>query len=175
MSRSTTNRRRFLVAAITFSGLAGSLTRSSFLPLSSAWAQSGNEIDPDTRAAMVRMARLLFPHDALTDDVYADVLDQALVSTAGDSAFASTLDAAEDALNAQQAEDFLDLKEAAQIKSMTAVQDMDFFATIRAAVGSALYYHPALWAHIGYEGPSFDKGGYLYRGSGDIDWLPEGE
>jgi hypothetical protein len=26
---------------------------------------------------------------------------------------------------------------------------------------------------LGYEGPSFERGGYLNRGAGDIDWLPE--
>jgi hypothetical protein len=26
---------------------------------------------------------------------------------------------------------------------------------------------------LGYEGPSFEKGGYLYRGFDDLDWLPD--
>jgi hypothetical protein len=26
---------------------------------------------------------------------------------------------------------------------------------------------------LGYEGPSFDKGGYLERGFNDLDWLPD--
>jgi hypothetical protein len=26
---------------------------------------------------------------------------------------------------------------------------------------------------LGYEGPSFDKGGYLNRGFNDLDWLPD--
>ena len=28
-----------------------------------------------------------------------------------------------------------------------------------------------VWAHIGYEGSSFERGGYLQRGFDDIDWL----
>jgi hypothetical protein len=30
-----------------------------------------------------------------------------------------------------------------------------------------------VWDLLGYEGPSFDKGGYLHRGFNDLDWLPE--
>ena len=40
MNDSITSRRRFLVAAITFSGLAGSTVGAPFLGLSKAWAQS---------------------------------------------------------------------------------------------------------------------------------------
>jgi hypothetical protein len=29
------------------------------------------------------------------------------------------------------------------------------------------------WAHFGYEGSSFEKGGYINRGFQDLNWLPE--
>jgi hypothetical protein len=35
-----------------------------------------------------------------------------------------------------------------------------------------LMNHAPLWPRLGYEGSSFDKGGYLHRGFDDIDWLP---
>jgi hypothetical protein len=28
---------------------------------------------------------------------------------------------------------------------------------------------------LGYEGPSFARGGYINRGAGEIDWLPEAD
>ena len=82
---------------------------------------------------------------------------------------------AEDVLNAQQPADFVALGEEAQIAAMTAVEDVDFFAVIRGAVSQRLYYQPAIWALLGYEGPSYQQGGYLNRGAGEIDWLPEAE
>ncbi len=175
MNDLTTNRRRFLVAAITFSGLATCALAPSILRLSNAWAQSAGEITQSTLDAMVRMARLLYPHDAISDEVYAAVLDQVLATTAGDQSFAEVLGAAEEALNAQQSADFTELDEQAQIAALQAIEGMDFFGAIQSAVGSKLYYHPAVWEHLGYEGPSFEQGGYLHRGAGDIDWLPEGE
>ena len=173
--KGATSRRRFLVAAITFSGFATSTVAPSFLCLSNAWAQADNGVDAEAFAAMVRMARLLYPHDAIADDVYGDVLNQAMSLTASDGAFAGLLDAAAAALNATQAADFADLDEAAQIAALQSVESEPFFAAIQMNVGVTFYYHPAVWALLGYEGPSFDKGGYLHRGSGDIDWLPEGK
>jgi hypothetical protein len=36
-----------------------------------------------------------------------------------------------------------------------------------------LYSNPIAWAHFGYEGEAFSKGGYLLRGFNDLKWLPE--
>lgn len=174
MNGSVTSRRRFIVAAITLSGLAGTSIGPSFLGLSRSWAQSEDGSDGDS-AAMVRMARLLYPHDAIADDVYLDVLNLAMSMTASDGSFAALLDVAVDALNTSQSGDFVDLDEASQIAALQSVESQPFFAAIQMNVGVTFYYHPAVWALLGYEGPSFDKGGYLHRGSGDIDWLPEGK
>jgi len=105
--------------------------------------------------------------------VYLDVLNLAMSMTASDGSFAALLDVAVDSLNASQSGDFADLDEASQIAALQSVESQPFFAAIQMNVGVTFYYHPAVWALLGYEGPSFDKGGYLHRGSGDIDWLPE--
>ena len=175
MNDSITSRRRFLVAAITFSGLAGSTVGAPFLGLSKAWAQSENEYGSDAQAnaAMVRLARLLYPYDSIDDDVYRDVLNLAMSATASDETFAALLDTAAAALNANQSADFADLDETAQIAALRSIENQPYFAAIQVNVGATFYYHPAVWALLGYEGPSFDKGGYLHRGSADIDWLPE--
>ena len=36
-----------------------------------------------------------------------------------------------------------------------------------------VYNNPEVWPLIGYEGPAFEKGGYLMRGLNDINWLPK--
>ena len=36
----------------------------------------------------------------------------------------------------------------------------------------ALYDDHEVWDLLGYEGSSFEKGGYLHRGFDDLDWLP---
>lgn len=158
------SRRRFLVAAIVFSG---AVSGTALLPLSRAWAQRTN----NQNELMVRVARSMLPHDGVTDDVYREILDSAMAATAEDNSFAAWLDKAETSLPS----DFLSLNDDLQFAAVEAMQKEDFFAAILSAVRARLYDHPATWAVIGYEGPSWQKGGYLVRGAGEIDWLPEDE
>ena len=164
-------RRRFIAAAITFSGLS---LGPPALRLSNAWAQAGGD-DPRISDAMTRIARMLAPHDAIADEDYATVIGDALAATAADGSLASAFADAEAALDARQAEPFTMLHEAAQLEALRSIQGESFFASILGAVRLHLYNHPAAWAAIQYEGPSWQKGGYLDRGAGEIDWLPEVE
>jgi len=178
MINKATSRRRFLVAALTVSGLATGSLASSLLREAAAWAETGN-------AALLKMARLLFPHDSVPDQIYAEVVAGALAATASDPAAQGLLTAAESELDARsQSGSWYDSDEQEQLTALTAVQGetffaaimglvMFFFATITGLVMFGLYTHPALWQHIGYPGSSKEYGGYLERGFDDIDWLPE--
>jgi hypothetical protein len=173
MNEKKTTRRRFLVATIAFYGYASSATDPSILRISSAWAESHGKVEQDTLDAMVRMARLLFPHDALSDEVYGEVLDNTLASTATDQSFAAELNAAEEGLNGARAADWEDLDESEQLAVMQELEGEGFFAVIHGAVRAGLYFSAAFWKHIGYPGSSKEFGGYINRGSDDIDWLSE--
>lgn len=171
MNDSTTTRRRFLTATIAFAGLTGGAIGPAALRFGSAWAQSGVARDASTYDAIIRMARLLLPHDGLSDEVYADVFNDALTATLGDD----ELTAIEDSLNAQQSTVFIAVDEEAQLAAMHAIENQAAFTAVLSAVKTHMYNHPAVWKVIGYEGSSYQNGGYLHRGAGDIDWLPEGE
>jgi hypothetical protein len=135
--------------------------------------RSANQINPGTRLTMIRMARLLYPHDAVPENVYAEVLDRAAASFAGTSSFIEMLRNAETALNSQGPQRWIELDEKHQIAAMRAIERMDFFATIQVTIQTTLYNHPAVWAVLGYEGPSFERGGYIDRGAGATDWPSE--
>ena len=167
MNDSKFTRRRFLVASITLSGIAGSL------PAARVFAQGPAALDAQSLGTLSRMARRLYPHAAIADEVYAEVIIGALESAAGDPALAGALDAAEASLNAGQDGDFIELDEAAQIQALEAIESAPFFAAIQATVLAGVYNHRAVWELVGYGGPSWQQGGYLNRGAGEIDWLPE--
>ena len=166
-------KRRFLVACVALSGLAATPVGPAVFRAGRAWAQAGGALDPAVGEAMVRMARLLYPHDAVADEVYGEVLDRVLASTANDRALRDYLTQAHAALDGYQPADFMDLDEEAQISVMQAVEDTDYFRAIQGAVRSNLYRHPRVWEHLGYDGPSWAQGGFLNRGAGDIDWLDD--
>ncbi len=164
-------KRRFLVACVALSGLAATPLGPAVFRAGKAWAQAGGITEPETLQAMVRVARRLYPHDAVADEVYAEVLGLALASTASDPSLQERLAEAHAVLNGQQVADFLDLDEQTQIAAMRAIEQMDFFSAIQGAVRVNLYKHPRVWEHLGYEGPSDAQGGYLNRGAGELDWL----
>lgn len=170
MGQTVTTRRRFVIAAITLSGTTASM---SVLQPISAWAQANDGRQPDRD--MVRMARLLYPHDALSDGVYAEILGDTLSSTAANDSIAVLLDDVGVALDSQTAGDFFLADQATQIAAMRAIENNSAFTAIQAAVRTGVYQHSACWDAIGYGGPSFQDGGYLHRGVGEIDWLPEDE
>ncbi len=51
------------------------------------------------------------------------------------------------------------------------MRNSDFFQKVRGGLVVGLYNQPAVWDQLGYEGASFDKGGYINRGFDDINWL----
>jgi hypothetical protein len=172
MHGSAVSRRRFLVAAIAFSSSAIGLR------LGKAWAQ--DRLSNDDRAALARFARRLYPHAAIADDVYAEVVEGALARAATDPALAGALDEAGTALDAEARRigggdsTFIDLGTDEQVETITSIEEQPFFAAVQGAVLVGVYNHPAVWALVGYGGPSFEQGGYLNRGAGEIDWLDEG-
>ena len=165
-----TTRRRFLVAAAAYSGLLSSGIGLSVLRGSAAWAQSPGQ---DTDTTLGKFARLMFPHDALADEVYAEVASSILTAAASESSLDDALASAVAALNLEQDGDWFELDENAQIAAMTAVPGESFFAAIQFQVAVRFYNHPRVWELIGYPGSSKEHGGYIDRGFDDIDWLPE--
>jgi hypothetical protein len=159
------NRRRLLAAMLAYSTLpVGALVG---LRTGTAWGESRED------AELVRLARLLFPHDGLSDEVYASVMGKVLRNLAAAPATAELLDTVQAELDARQESHWIDLDEPAQVAALRNIQGEAYFAAILGAVRLAFYTDPAVWQHIDYPGSSKEYGGYKDRGFDDIDWLPK--
>jgi hypothetical protein len=171
MSDSGINRRRFLESS--GGTVAGSVAVSLATSMpSGAWAKPLGAIEQQTADVLLRVCRLLYPHDDLDDNYYAACVESLDVKAAADAALVTQLNEGVANLNGAP-EKFLDLQEVEQIKALTALEATSFFQTVRGHMVVALYTDRKVWAELGYEGPSFKLGGYLDRGFNDIDWLPE--
>ncbi|NIL95017.1 MAG: hypothetical protein GTO71_11440 [Woeseiaceae bacterium] len=170
MQEEQTTRRRFIVAALAFSGVAAPLG-STWLKSAAAWAAD----DDAGLDELGRMAQLLFPHEGLDDRVYGGIMSTVMETTTDDQATQAMLDAAANTLDAARETSWLDLGAEEQFAVLQELQDQPFFAGIRETVRFHLYYHPDLWKHIDYPGSSKEFGGYIRRGFNDIAWLPEDE
>lgn len=157
------------------------MTRRDVLGLLTGCIMAGycrDSIGADPKAgeledALLEIARCLFPHNALPDQIYSDILAPLEAALANNSSLAESMDAGHASLDTAAGGDWLGADTELQIAALRSIENTDFFQTVREAVRTELYYHPAVWELIGFEGSSVEHGGYIDRGFDQIDWLPE--
>ena len=124
-------------------------------------------------ATITAAARIMYPHDALPDDVYARVTETLAEAARADSGAARTVQDGVAALNVGRP--FAELSGDEQLDVLKGIEGSEFFELVRSTAVVEVYSDQRTWRLVGYEGPSFDKGGYLNRGFNDLDWLPDPE
>ena len=123
------------------------------------------------RRSLVRLLRLLFPHPALSDRPYERAVEALVADAASDRALGELL--AQGLAELDSAGPFAEVGEHAALQAIELIDGTPAFEEVRKRGIVALYGDPEVWELIGYEGPSFEKGGYLHRGFDDLGWLPE--
>ena len=129
------------------------------------------KFNPHCRATLIEMARQLFPHDALDDKPYADVV-RAIEEEADDARLDLLVEGVEFLDSAMEAP-FVKLADERKVEVLKEMEGSDFFNDIRGATVRRLYRNPAVWTLFAYEGPSSHLGGYVKRGFDDATWVPE--
>lgn len=134
-------------------------------------AASARGLTERQRQILFRLIRVAYPHDRFPDAPYERTATQ--VVEAADAAQLDALTQGLDALDAACGGDFLGLDGEAATVALRAIDRQPFFRQIHSTTVVALYDDREVWSLLGYEGSSFDKGGYLDRGFNDLDWLPD--
>ena len=131
---------------------------------------AGEPFGETERHTLARVARELFPHPILSDVPYRAIVD-ATFPAGGDAA---QLAAASDAVRRLDAggAPWVARPEAARSAALAPMLGEPFFLGFRFAVLAGLYSDLSLTRRFGYEGPSFEKGGYVARGFDALPWLP---
>jgi hypothetical protein len=122
-------------------------------------------------ATITAAARTMYPHDALPDEVYARVGDKLAQAAHDDADTAQTIEEGVAALNGPRP--FAERSEQDRLEALKAIEGSDFFELVRSTAVVEVYSDQRTWQALGYEGASFDRGGYLERGFDDLDWLPD--
>jgi hypothetical protein len=139
-------------------------------------AQTFSVLGPDVGKTLIRMARDVFPHDRLADKYYAAAVAGYDASAAKDSTLKKLLTEGVASLNAKASaahgRRYADVaKEQQRVALLKKIEPTPFFQRIKGDLVLGLYNNKEVWPLLGYEGSSFQKGGYLNRGFNDIDWL----
>ena len=130
-------------------------------------------ISEEERRSLLRLARLIYPHDALADEVYSDSILPLLARADLDAALESDLLDGFRSMDVSAGGQWIDLSPGQQVVAVERIEDGPFFGLVQSEVRVNLYQDPRVWELVGYEGSSVEHGGYLHRGFDDIDWLPE--
>ena len=136
-----------------------------------AWAMETSALKPETMATLIQMARDIYPHDHVADEYYAAAVKgyDTAEAAEGIEAGVAALDAA---TRAAGHDGYLAMGwERDRVDVLRSMEDDPFFQQIRGGLVTGLYNQKAVWPLFGYEGASYEFGGYIDRGFNDINWL----
>ena len=173
MKQKGINRRQFLqTSGLVIAGAAVVGSVGTML-LDRAWAVSTTTLDEHTVMTLVLMCRYLYPHDAIEDTHYRKIVEEFHKKASTDSAFAQLLRDGVASLDAGSQGKWLEVSDGDKLQALKSIETTSFFQTVRGTmVGATGFYdQPAVWKQLGYEGSSWQFGGYLNRGFDDISWL----
>lgn len=168
--------RRDLVAAGMAVG-AAAIAGSGFVAApTAAWAMEVKALKPETMATLIQVARDIYPHDRIADAFYAVAVKGHDEKAAADAAHRSLIEDGIAGLDGKARDKgvagYAALGwEADRTALLTEIQDGAFFQAVRGDLIVSLYNQKAVWPLFGYEGASFEQGGYIERGFDDINWL----
>ena len=166
-------RREFLKGSGVLMGVIASGSVLAALAPSLAWALELKTLSKAEGDTLMAMGRVLYPHKKLPDAVYALLAKDLDAKASADPAAASMLQAGIKALDAATpGSTFIKATAARKLEIVSAMEGQPFFGTVRGQCVTSLYDNDMAFAVFGYEGASWDKGGYLMRGFQDLKWLP---
>ena len=163
--------RRQLLSRTTAAGASFVVGAGFIAAPNGAWAAETTVLKPETFATLVQMARDIYPHDKVGDEYYVVAVKGYDTDEAapGIEAGIAALDAA---AQGKGFGSYLDAGwERDRVDILRGMEDSAFFQQIRGGLVTGLYNQKAVWPIFGYEGASFEFGGYIDRGFNDITWL----
>lgn len=178
VDRRSKHSRRMFLKGMAAAAPAAAIASSVGLSIDDAWAETGKALSPETLKTLVKMARDIYPHDFLSDQYYITAITPWDGKASQDEALKKLL---EDGTRQLEAAAMARFKqpyvgvgwEEDRVALLEEIENSEFFQKIRSDLVVSLYNQKEVWPKFGYEGSSFEYGGYLNRGFDDIDWLPE--
>lgn len=131
-----------------------------------------NAISPRARTALVRLLRVAYPHSRFPDGPYERTADEVISQLDASLWHRLSLTRGLESLDAAAGGDFAGLDDEAAYALLRGMEEAEFFRFVRGVAVVSLYNDHETWGLLGYEGPSYDKGGYIDRGFDDLSWLP---
>lgn len=167
------SRRRFLITTAMAGITSGALLGSSGQAFAAA-------VGEDQAAALLQVVQDIYPHpEFLPLSAYQNVLKGVLTEAETEAETATLLTDGLKDLNARAVDlhgvTYAEIDEYDKREALLRIIENDgFFQKLRWATWAGIYINKDLWPRFGYEGSSWEEGGYIERGFSDATWLPPG-
>ncbi|WP_434362179.1 hypothetical protein NF212_18415 [Parasalinivibrio latis] len=172
MTNSTYSRRTILKMGMLTATAAYAYAVAGISLSGKTWALTVNTLDSDTANGLLQVCRSIYPHPKLDDLFYAASVESIDAQAAQNPELNAAITKGIAALQASAGGAWDKASSQKQVALLQGVESDAFFQAIRGNMVVSFYDNPAIWSEFGYEGPSFEKGGYINRGFDDIEWLP---
>lgn len=171
-------RRSFLKGSAILSGTLAAGSLLATIAPSRSWAAPMAVFDDRESRMLLRLTQVIFPHENMPEAINALAVKDLDTAAAGDdglaeSPMATAFRAGLATLDQEAGGDWLAADAETQLAVVEAITDTELFTTVRGRCITSLYDNDLAYAHFGYEGEAFNKGGYLFRGFDDLAWLPD--
>lgn len=170
----TTPTRRQLLGSTAFIALTAGLLTSPV----NRFAVQAATFDDAQKLMLLRIARDIYPHETLLDNApYQAVIDSILGEAGKDDKVAKMVADGLADVNARSQNvykvNYVDIKEPMKREGiLRQIELTDFFQKIRGGLLFGLYNNKALYPKFGYDGSSWEKGGFINDPSfGKVDWF----
>lgn len=175
MTSQPMDRRTFLRLSGSAAAVAAVMSAGvSLVPLTARaelWGLELKALNEHEAMTLLKIARRIFPHRTLADVYYAGVVAALDEDAQKSPETATLLKDGVAALDKAVGTKWIDLSASYQWAALQAQPKL--LETVKGKAVVALYNQPLVWRHFGYEGPSFEYGGYIRRGFNDLTWLPD--
>lgn len=166
-----TRRKLLLTSALVTSALALPALKITGI------ARAETTFSDQQKVLLLRIAKDIYPHEGFLDDApYQAVIDAILKESSSDPKVATLLATGLDDLNkrseATYQRPYIDIASPDEREALLRTIELtDFFQKIRGGLLFGLYDNKALWPKFGYDGSSWETGGFIEKDFDKLDWL----
>jgi hypothetical protein len=167
-------RREFLQkSALVVASAAAVVSGVAVVGDAAQWTAGLKTLNAHEGETLLKVTRQIFPHDRLDDTDYIKVVQDldAEASTTPDTA--KLLGDGVANLDRNTNTKFIAMSGDNQVAALQKIEDTPFFQKVHGIELVSLYNNHDVWKKLGYEGASYQIGGYLHHGFNDLNWLPD--
>ena len=121
-------------------------------------------------ATLLRMAKDIYPHDIVDNKYYQKIVDD--LAKQEPKLIGEGIVMLDKLSVERLGQPFVKVGyEPDRIRVLRSIEENAFFVKVRTALMFGLYDNDELFHLFGYQGSSWEKGGYVNRGLNELDWL----